>query len=182
MIQLGGAAVLCRAAADDPDACAPSERRGQLGLEMGLRLATHCLDRHTASGAGGAFEAGSMWEYIDDEGKPYMDGEGMVISDPGHALEFVGLCGFFLREAARLPEALVSEEQRATMGRLHAALPLLLEVNFRECKPSASPSGLCLSKALCVARQWLYRRGHLQSLRSSVWRAVQHRLAVVVAP
>ena len=68
MIQLGGAAVLCREAADDPDACAPSERRGQLGLEMGLRLATHCLDRHTASGAGGAFEAGSMWEYIDDEG------------------------------------------------------------------------------------------------------------------
>ena len=62
MIQLGGAAVLCRAAADDPDACAPAERRGQLGLEMGLRLATHCLDRHTASGAGGAFEAGSMWE------------------------------------------------------------------------------------------------------------------------
>ncbi len=44
----------------------------------------------------------------------------MVISDPGHALEFVGLCGFFLREAARLPEKSVSEKQRATMERLQA--------------------------------------------------------------
>lgn len=49
----------------------------------------HCLDQHTTLDELDKrvdFPVGSMWEYIDDEGKPFADAEGQVISDPGHAV------------------------------------------------------------------------------------------------
>ena len=74
-----------------------------------------------------------MWEYIDDAGSPYENDQGQVISDPGHALEFVGLGSWFLREANRLPlmiRARVSGAE-STLTRLREALPVLLQANFR---------------------------------------------------
>ena len=58
----------------------------------GVRLVQHCLDQHTylaervSDKARVEFPVGSMWEYIDEEGLPYVDADGRVISDPGHAV------------------------------------------------------------------------------------------------
>jgi hypothetical protein len=40
-----------------------------------------------------------MWEFIDDNGNPYIDEAGALLSDPGHACEFVGLSLKLLRLA-----------------------------------------------------------------------------------
>jgi hypothetical protein len=60
---------------------------------VGVRLVQRCLDQHTTLDESGSdkyvnFPVGSMWEYIDDEGLPYVDTEGQVISDPGHAVRY----------------------------------------------------------------------------------------------
>lgn len=116
MIQIGAAAALCRAAVEDGVGCVAAEEHGALGLRMGLLLIEHCLTKHTnlfGSGQEFGFTRGSMWEFIDDDGLPYVDPSGgAVISDPGHALEFVGLAGFFLREA----EILSSDDADVAVG------------------------------------------------------------------
>ena len=66
---------------------------GVLFCRAGVRLVQHCLDRHTVLQARSdsdahQFPVGSMWEYIDDDGHPYSDANGAVISDPGHAVRF----------------------------------------------------------------------------------------------
>ena len=91
MIQLGAAALGARAglpgAADD-----------------GLRMVRHVLDNHANLEGRPGFQEGDFWEFVDDEGEPLLD-EGCILSDPGHALEFVGLAFKLLGEAGSRADA-----------------------------------------------------------------------------
>ena len=90
MIQLGAAALGARAglpgAADD-----------------GLRMIRHVLDNHANLDGRPGFQEGDFWEFVDDEGRPLRE-EDRILSDPGHALEFVGLAFKLLGEAGGRPE------------------------------------------------------------------------------
>jgi hypothetical protein len=60
-------------------------------------------------------------------------------------LEFVGLGSWFIREASRLPPSLLAQSAGAvpTLERFEAALPLLLEVNFRNGWAGGHGHGIC---------------------------------------
>ncbi len=90
MIQLGAAAQGARAGL--PGA-----------VDEGLRLIRHELDNHANLDGRPGFQEGDFWEFVDDEGRPLRE-EGRILSDPGHALEFVGLAFKLLREAGSRPE------------------------------------------------------------------------------
>ena len=128
--------VMTGAAVEDSSGCVAAEEGGALGLRMGLQLIDHCLTNHTNLLGGGqalGFTAGAMWEFINDDSRPYKDDSGAVVSDPGHALEFVGLAGTFLREAGVLcvqGPAVAGPGELVGLERLRSALPLLLETNF----------------------------------------------------
>ena len=141
MIMIGAAAVLIREANEG----AATADMGVYGIELGLRMALHCLHKHTnsthathATAEKCGFPAGSCWEYIDDSGGPYTEpATGVVASDPGHALEFVGLSAWLVREAERSqsssspPPSPTLAAQQAELAVLRAALPQLLRTNFR---------------------------------------------------
>ncbi len=90
MIQLGAAAQGARAGL--PGA-----------VDEGLRLIRHVLDNHANLDGRPGFQEGDFWEFVDDEGQPLRE-EGRILSDPGHALEFVGLAFKLLGEAGSRPE------------------------------------------------------------------------------
>lgn len=128
MIQLGAAAL--RANLDgDPES-----------VEMGLRLIRHELERHVnTDGREPAFETYDFWEGIDDRGRPWRDGD-RVLSDPGHALEFVGLALRFT--AAVIRQDLASEDQREEIARVTPLMVRILERNFRN-GFQPGPGGIC---------------------------------------
>ncbi len=96
-------------------------------VERGLRLVEYELE--TYANLGGRLvdlREGDFWEGVNEQGAPYREADGVLYSDPGHALEFVGLALKFI--AAAQPHA--SPEQTE---RLHAAqrpMFTLLERNF----------------------------------------------------
>lgn len=63
----------------------------EANIQFGLRLIDRVVNHHTyRSSSAGEFEPYDFWEFVTEDGSPYRIGE-RVPSDPGHALEFVGL-------------------------------------------------------------------------------------------
>ncbi len=91
--------------------------------QMGMDLIDHILDNHTnLDGKINNTDKYTVFEYVDTEGKPYMT-DCKLISDPGHALEFVGLSLKFCREALRdtNPDKLI---------KYYEYMPKILKTNF----------------------------------------------------
>lgn len=66
----------------------------------GLRLMEYVLAHHVnLRGRRADLRVHDFWEYVDDHGRPLVE-NGRLVSDPGHALEFVGL-GLKLTRTAR---------------------------------------------------------------------------------
>lgn len=87
MIQLGAWALLA--------SCGDEE-----AVEGGLAHIEYALSNH--ANLGGRWEhlrPDDYWEAVDDAGRPYVEEDGVILSDPGHALEFVGLAQRFLDKA-----------------------------------------------------------------------------------
>ena len=93
-----------------------------------------------SSGATPRFHAGGysfrpfdFWEFVDDRGMPYRQGHA-IPSDPGHALEFVGLALKFLHIAKSrdifTPGGIFSGHQRKEAALIEAVMPKILRRNF----------------------------------------------------
>ena len=116
MIQIGTAAMLVL-------------QGEKIGVEMGLNLIRHELDHYVNLGGRiSHFETGDMWEAVDTQGQPYAEANGAVLSDPGHALEFVGLALKFV-EAARASQFLNAEQMNETQV-FEDAMFVILKQNF----------------------------------------------------
>jgi len=129
MIQLGTAAVLTDLGRD------PAV------VEMGLRLLRHQLGHFVQVAAGHPdFRPGDAWEAIEPDGSPVRTEEG-VSSNPGHAIELVGL-GLKFTAAAR-HHGLGTPKQAREIAELEAFMPTILDQQFqRGFRPDAG--GICL--------------------------------------
>lgn len=101
MIQIGACALLVALGYED-------------GVERGLRLIEHELDRHVYSDGEASFEAGDLWEAVNDDGAPYRSDDGVIFSDPGHALEFVGLASKLIHVSGERGRATAAGERFAS--------------------------------------------------------------------
>lgn len=135
MLWLAGAAMLIR------------EGEVAEGIQLGLQLLRHEFAKHVNVGRRREeFEDGDIWEFITDDGEPYRT-EGRVPSDPGHALELVGLGMKFIDTALRSGAGNTEAELLAA----HPILQKVLVQNFRNGFQSG-PGGLCKSFDL-IGRQ-----------------------------
>ena len=69
-----------------------------------------------------------MWEFVDKNRVPYVNKEGVLLSDPGHACEFVGLA-FKLIHACETYSGLTDFQKNKIM-KYKQVLPYILERNF----------------------------------------------------
>ena len=137
MIQLGAWAMLASAAAAG-------------AVDGGLRLIDYELTHHAnIDGRWAHLLEGDFWEAVDDEGRPFVEPDGVILSDPGHALEFVGLAMKFI--GAATPMATPAQSQRLTAARTH--MSRLLQRNFDN-GHLPGPQGICKAFDL-VKRQHL---------------------------
>lgn len=108
-------------------ACLLAESGIGRAVERGLELVEHELATYAnIEGRIPGLLEGDFWENVDDQGEPFVEEDGSIFSDPGHALEFVGLAGKFIAIAAGAAaggqyERLVEARER---------LPVILERNF----------------------------------------------------
>lgn len=101
----------------------------QQGVTMGLRLIQRELDHYIqVNGRVDGLLEGDFWEAIDDAGMPYCDENGQVLSDPGHALECVGLVLKFTQSAKQ--SGMLTPEQQKEIDRIETVMPLILHRNF----------------------------------------------------
>lgn len=115
MIQVGTAALL-------------AEQGRPEAVAMGLRLIRHELAFYVnLDGRIPELREHDMWEAIGNDGLPYRE-DGAVLSDPGHALEFVGLTLKFA--AAVRAQGLADGDQAAEIAAIEERMPGLLERNF----------------------------------------------------
>ena len=98
-------------------------------FDLGAEFVQHNLDVHVNTGQWQDLKPYDYSEYVDGEGKPWVDDQGRILLDPGHCLEFVGLAAkllLVLRKKARLAAA-----EKALLSRCSEVLPEVLVNNFR---------------------------------------------------
>jgi mannose/cellobiose epimerase-like protein (N-acyl-D-glucosamine 2-epimerase family) len=83
-----------------------------------------------------------MWEFAGPDGKAFIDADGALLCDPGHAAEFVGLGLRLLRCAQR--RGLLGKVEPARLARYRQLLSEVLRQNFAN---GFSPQGLGMVKA-----------------------------------
>ena len=128
MIQIGAAALLADLDADPGS------------VEQGLRLIRRQLGHHVNLGGRiAALEEGDFWEAVDEDGQPYRE-DGRILSDPGHALECVGLTLKFAAAVRR--HNLATVEQSEELTGIEAKMPAVLQRNFAN-GFQAGPGGIC---------------------------------------
>ncbi len=114
MIQIGTLALL-------------AEARIEGAVERGLRLIEYELNTYAhLDGRFDDLQLGDFWEGIDAQGMPYREADGVLYSDPGHALEFVGLALKFIAAA----QPLANSQQEERLETAQKPMITLLERNF----------------------------------------------------
>ena len=115
MIQIGAATLLVESGVEG-------------AVERGLRIVEHELGTYVnLDGRIASLQEGDLWENVDDEGRPYLEEDGTIFADPGHALEFVGLAARFIVTASGAGN---SPDQAARLETARQRLPTVLERNF----------------------------------------------------
>lgn len=131
MIGLGAAALFVELTGQEPY------------LQAGLEFIDFILDHHVdTAGAGPTGRQFDMWEFADPQGKAFIDADGTLLSDPGHAAEFVGLGLRLLHCAQR--RGLLGKVEPTRLARYRQMLPEVLRANFAN---GFSPGGLGIVKA-----------------------------------
>ena len=96
-------------------------------VERGLDLIEHELATYAnLEGRIPGLLEGDFWENVDDRGEPFVEEDGSIFSDPGHALEFVGLAAKFIAITAGAATGERADRLLAASSRL----PVILERNF----------------------------------------------------
>lgn len=98
-------------------------------LEAAFEIIEHIVDHHVIVKPGDAagLQEWDFVEFITDSGKPYEE-NGVIISDPGHALEFVGLAAQFCSVVMDADSATKGEKEEAL--RIAQLLPKIFIRNF----------------------------------------------------
>jgi len=136
MIQIGSAALL-------------AEQGHSGSAAMGLALIQHELSTYAnLAGRIDELEEGDFWEAVDGQGLPLRE-DGAILSDPGHALEFVGLCLKF--SSAVRSGHLADGDRLSQIGCAEDAMPALLRRNFANGFASG-PGGIVKSYDLASRR------------------------------
>jgi hypothetical protein len=137
MIHMGTAAVL--AEGGEPAA-----------VEMGLRLLRRSFEWFVEGGERPhGLKEGDIWEWMDEAGKPAYSLEGLLTSNPGHALELTGLGLKFTHAAKALPDTTAA--QRTELEQFERLLPTVLVRNFVN-GFLPGPGGICLRVDLVTRR------------------------------
>ncbi|MCX7803749.1 MAG: AGE family epimerase/isomerase [Planctomycetota bacterium] len=112
--------------------------------ETGFEFITHMLDRHSNPAEAPACAFGlpfDMWEFVDASGRPWVR-DGRLLSDPGHATEFVGLALKLIRSARKTRT--IPEGDCSCLSRCMKLLPAILKRNFEN---GFSPRGFGIVKS-----------------------------------
>ena len=115
-----------------------------LYLDAALAYVDYILDHHVNTD--GLIAEGrpcDMWEFVDDAGRPYLEADGVLRCDPGHACEFVGLTLKLLRTAEQLDR--LTDVAGPRLHRYRNVLPDVLERNFAN---GFHPNGLGIAKGV----------------------------------
>jgi len=98
--------------------------------EVGMSCIEHVLERYVdLGGRSGPTRKYDMWEFVDSDGAVLIEDDGAIVSDPGHAVEFVGLSLEFLRACEGSTSSNPARGRR--IDELRSILPRVLERNFR---------------------------------------------------
>lgn len=128
MIQIGAVALLAM------------HEKSSDAVEMGLSLIEKILNNYV--------NINDRWpdlrlydfvEFIDKQGNPYLQ-DGHILSDPGHALEFIGLSLKFMDIIGKLNIASVKQLNRLQEAKL--TMPLIFKQNYRN-GLSSDVDGIC---------------------------------------
>ena len=117
MLALGAATLLVKLDQDDE------------ALALGRKLIAHVVDSHVNSALRWPLvREHAIVEWIGTDGQPCRNDQGNIQLDPGHALEFIGLCAQFLLACREYGPS--DAESHEWIDGLAALLPSLLEVNL----------------------------------------------------
>ena len=104
-----------------------------LGIEYGeqqywvnkaQQFISHIIDVHINTDANDHCQRYDFWEAVDNDGKPWVEADGTIICDPGHALEFIGLSLKCLLKIEKLDTEL-QETNNCSWGPENASCELL---------------------------------------------------------
>jgi len=117
MIQIGAMALMV------------SHEKDNSFVETGLKLIEYVLDNYVnTKNKFSKLEEFDFVEFLDSENQPWSQ-DGKIISDPGHALEFVGLAFKFTDTVKRL--RITDCDQKNRLCRIESVLPKIFKQNFR---------------------------------------------------
>jgi hypothetical protein len=110
--------------------------------KIGLDFLNYILNYHVNLGnANTVSKKYDMWEFTDLAGRPYVDEKQILLSDPGHACEFVGLALDLLETSKKL--GCVNGSQSEAVSEYEQILPNVLRQNFQN---GFSPMGFGICK------------------------------------
>ncbi len=115
--------------------------------DMGLAYLDHMLQYHLNTdehpAVGQPFDG---WEFVGEDGKPWLDESGALLSDPGHTCELVGFALKFLDICRR--RGILDDLPDERVANYNRVLPAVLERNFAN---GFVPSGYGIVKAYDLA-------------------------------
>ncbi len=112
--------------------------------DRGLEYIDYILKYHVnTSGQCDCTNPYDMWEFVDADGQKYIDSEGVLLSDPGHATEFAGLGLKLLRISEQ--KGTITEMDTDRLGKLRCDLVAVLLQNYSN---GMSPMGYGIVKSL----------------------------------
>lgn len=98
--------------------------------EYGRGYLDYILDRHINEGPDRDIcRQWDMWEFTNAAGEPFLEADGVLLNDPGHATECVGLALEFLRCCEETGQ--ISQIPTASLDRYHRSFPEVLVRNFQ---------------------------------------------------
>ena len=117
-------------------------------MDRGSRFIRHILDHHVVRDPSDTLEICDFVEAVGEAGKPWLEPDGAILCDPGHALECVGAMARFLKVARdhdtdRVPPSLFERCSRI--------LPAVL-VHVFDLAWNSTGDGLCKSYNLVARR------------------------------